>query len=108
MTSRGGKRWIVPKGIVEPHLSPAESAVNEAWEEAGARGTVRSEAVGSYRYQKWGGTLTVEVFVLDVELLEDLWPEQSFRERRWFTVEQAAALVKEDELARMIRELAAA
>lgn len=105
ISSRSGKRWVVPKGIVEPDLSPADSAANEAWEEAGVRGSVRPGAVGTYQYEKWGGTCTVEVFVLDVEQVEDTWPEQDFRRRRWLTVDEAADLVREDGLAEMIRAL---
>jgi len=105
ITSRSGKRWVVPKGIVESDLSPAESAAKEAWEEAGVRGSVRPESVGTYQYQKWGGTCTVEVFALDVELPEDTWPEQELRQRRWFDVEGAAELVREEGLPAMIRAL---
>jgi len=105
VTSRSGKRWVVPKGIVEADLSPAESAAKEAWEEAGVLGRVRPESVGSYQYQKWGGTCTVEVFVLDVESPEDTWPEQELRQRRWFDVNEAAGAVREEDLAAMIRGL---
>ena len=105
ITSRSGKRWVVPKGVIEPGMSPAESAANEAWEEAGVRGSVRPGSVGTYRYQKWGGTCTVEVFVLDVERLEDTWPEQDLRQRRWIGADEAAELVREEDLAAMIRAL---
>jgi 8-oxo-dGTP pyrophosphatase MutT (NUDIX family) len=105
VTSRSGRRWIVPKGIIEPDLSPADSAANEAWEEAGVRGSMRPGAVGTYQYQKWGGTCTVEVFALDVERLEDAWPEQDLRQRRWVGLDEAAELVREEGLAAMIRAL---
>jgi 8-oxo-dGTP pyrophosphatase MutT (NUDIX family) len=105
VTSRSGKRWVIPKGIIEPDLSAAASAAKEAWEEAGVRGVVRPGSVGTYRYQKWGGTCTVEVFVLDVERLEDAWPEQALRRRCWFGLDRAAGLVREEGLAMMIRAL---
>jgi 8-oxo-dGTP pyrophosphatase MutT (NUDIX family) len=105
ITSRSGRRWVVPKGIVEPGLSPAESAAKEAWEEAGVGGSVRPDAVGTYQYPKWGGTCTVEVFVLDVETVEDDWPEQAVRERRWMKADEAAELVREEDLAAMLRAL---
>jgi len=107
ITSRSGKRWVVPKGVVEPGMSPAESAANEAWEEAGIRGRLGTGSLGSYQYQKWGGTCTVEVFVLEVERLEDTWPEQDMRQRRWVSADEAAELVREEDLAAMIRALAA-
>ena len=62
ITSRGRKRWIIPKGVIEKDLSPAESAVKEAFEEAGIRGRVSEIPLGEYQYQKWGGTCTVQVF----------------------------------------------
>ena len=36
ITSRRTKRWILPKGWPENHMTPGESAANEAFEEAGA------------------------------------------------------------------------
>ena len=102
VTSRSGKRWVIHKGIVEADLSPA---AKEAWEESGVRGGVRPGSVGTCRYQEWGGTCMVDVFVLDVERLEDAWPEQALRRRRWFGIDGAAGLVREEDLAKMIRAL---
>ena len=102
VTSRRKKHWVVPKGIIEPHLSPSESAAQEAWEEAGIRGRIRPHPVGEYKYDKWGGTCRVQVFLLEVteELAE--WPEAFFRERRWVSVEEAAELVDQGGLRRLI------
>jgi 8-oxo-dGTP pyrophosphatase MutT (NUDIX family) len=102
VTSRRKKHWVVPKGIIEPHLSPSESAAQEAWEEAGIRGRVRPEPVGEYEYDKWGGTCRVRVFLLEVteELTE--WPEAFFRERRWVSVAEAARLVDQAGLRRLL------
>jgi hypothetical protein len=41
--------------------------------------------------------------VLDVERLEDTWPEQESRQRRWVHVDEAAELVREDGLAAILR-----
>ncbi len=103
ITSRRKKHWVVPKGIIESPLSPSESAAQEAWEEAGIRGRVLASPIGEYEYAKWGGTCHVEVFLMEVEeeLLE--WPESFFRERRWAEVEEAAALVDQEGLRRLIR-----
>lgn len=98
ITSRGGKRWIVPKGIVEPGLSPQSSAAKETLEEAGVRGDVADDALGSYFRQKWGGTCEVGVYPLCVsEELAD-WPESGFRQRRWMSVPDALSHVDEDGL----------
>lgn len=104
ITSRNQKRWIIPKGIVEPDLSPAASAEKEALEEAGVEGTVSTQPIGSYRYDKWGGTCDVEVFVLEVERVHDEWAE-AHRRRLWLSPAAAADRVDEEELAQLITDL---
>lgn len=104
ITSRKRKRWIIPKGIIEANDSPAESAVREAWEEAGITGQIFSPSVGVYEYQKWGGTCHVRVFLFEVEQLFDNWPE-SFRDREWVSVAEAAKRVDESELKQIILTL---
>ena len=103
ITTRKG-HWTIPKGIVEPDLGPAESAVIEAYEEAGVRGRLIDGSIGQFRYAKWGGTCRVEVFLLEAtELLAD-WPEAYFRRRRWEAILTAAEMVKYDQLADLIRQ----
>ena len=102
ITSRRRKRWVLPKGIREPYLTPAESAAREALEEAGVEGAVSPEAVGRYEYRKWGGTCRVEVFTLEVRRIHDRWPEQ-FRDRRWMDPEEAAERVQEADLRELLR-----
>ena len=104
VTSRSGKRWLIPKGIVEPGLSATESALREAWEEAGVRGELAGPPLGTYRYRKWGGhcTVTVHAMVVAEEALR--WPEQEVRERRWFGAVEAARAVQRPALAGLIQE----
>ncbi len=104
ITTRKRKRWIIPKGVVEPHLSPRESAGMEAYEEAGIRGRTTDRSLGSYSYDKWGGVCTVEVFVMKVDEVLDDWPE-SFRKRKWVTPLEAADMVREEKLAGLLRSL---
>src|SRR5437588_12755509 len=85
VTSSSGKRWVVPKGVIDPGQTAGEIALQEAWEEAGLTGVLRPEAVGSYLYQKWGTTCYVTVFVMEVVDAHDDWPERSVRERSWVT-----------------------
>lgn len=102
ITSRRKKHWVIPKGIIEGELSPQESALEEAYEEAGIRGTVDPNPVGRYRYEKWGGTCTVEVFLMQV--VEELatWPEDYFRERKWVDPSAAKAMVDIPDLKKLI------
>ena len=48
---------------------------------------------------------SVEVFTLEVKRQLKSWPERKERHTRWFMLREAAAAVKEPELAAMIRNL---
>jgi phosphohistidine phosphatase len=104
VTSTNKKRWVIPKGVKEPHLSPRKSAIKEAWEEAGVRGKVFKPPIGAYRYRKWGGICTVEVYVMEVSQIVRHWKE-SFRDRRWFTHREALRRIKGTDLQRIVRLL---
>jgi two-component system phosphate regulon sensor histidine kinase PhoR len=110
ITSRETRRWVVPRGNPIPGRSPAESAAQEAYEEAGVIGEVEAEPVGRYFYRKrrrTGAILPAEVQLFRMRVAEerDDWPEKAERERRWFAPQEAAAAVAEVELAQMIRSL---
>lgn len=104
ITSRSRRRWIIPKGVVEPELSPADSAAQEAYEEAGVRGRVGA-AIGAYQVEKWNGVCTVTVFPMEVTEVLDAWPEAAVRERRWVDLEEACRLVKRPDLEALLRRL---
>src|SRR3954470_19706124 len=105
VTSMSKGDWIIPKGLVEPDLTPYDSAAKEAWEEAGVTGRVGTAAVGSYEYDKWGGVCVVAVYDLEVEQSHDAWPECFDRKRRWVTVDEAVTLVRRAEVQHLIRTL---
>ncbi|WP_422039986.1 NUDIX domain-containing protein [Roseibium sp.] len=94
--SSSGRNWVVPKGIVEPGLSPARSAMIEAREEAGVEGSTGDEPLGSYSYVKWGASCNVAVYAMEVSrvLPDDEW-EENHRNRRWVSAEEAAVLLNE-------------
>src|SRR5689334_10978246 len=83
ITSRNGKRWVIPKGWIEPGQTAGETALQEAWEEAGLVGSLEREPIGSYLYEKEGRTHHVIVFVMQVTSVAQDWPERSFRQRQW-------------------------
>ena len=108
ITSRETYRWVIPKGWPIKDKSGPFSAAEEAREEAGVEGEVDSQAIGTYPYLKRMKNgdmrpLTVEIFPLRVTLELSDWPEQGERQRRWFTLAEAAESVDEDELADIIR-----
>ena len=103
ITSRKRKRWVIPKGVKEPELSGPDSAAKEALEEAGIEGTVLTETLGRYVYDKWGGTCTVDVYLMQVDTVHDQWEEQ-FRDREWVDVDTAIERLREPELKNIVRK----
>jgi 8-oxo-dGTP pyrophosphatase MutT (NUDIX family) len=97
VSSRKKKRWVIPKGIVEPDLTPQDSAAKEALEEGGILGEVLPESVSTYTYEKWGGVCRVVVFLLKVTSLQANWLED-YRERQWFSLPEAQKRLDEAEL----------
>jgi len=111
VTSRETCRWVLSKGWAEKDLSGPELAAKEAFEEAGLVGKVATKSVGSYTYPKrlrGGGLLEckVKVFAMHVEHLMEDWPERHQRERKWFTLAQAAMAVEEGDLIALLLQLA--
>ncbi|GAB4351207.1 MAG: NUDIX hydrolase [Oricola sp.] len=107
VTSRGTRRWVVPKGWPHDAFPSAHSAAQEAYEEAGIRGLVTREPVGSYRYDKVrdeGGSVECVVYVHALEVKEQLddWPEKGQRELQWFPRHVAAGKVDEPGLRELI------
>lgn len=108
ITSRGTKRWILPKGWPISGLSSAETAAREAWEEAGVQGKLLDRNLGFYTYEKQmnsGKTkpCVAMVFPIAVKRLATQFPERGQRQRKWFSPKKAATRVQEPELARMLR-----
>ena len=109
VTSRRTRRWIIPKGNIDYHMSPHAAAAQEALEEAGAVGEIGRSPVGVFRYTKSllrgiPVMAKVTVFPLAVATLLDKWPESGSRERRWFPQAEAADAVQEPQLRKIIRD----
>ena len=107
ITSRRSKRWIVPKGWPMKGKTPAQSAAQEAWEEAGVTGKCGATALGAYAYGKARGpdgdiSCIVMVYPLAVKAIAKKYPEAGQRRRRWVSRKKAAKAVAEPELAHMI------
>ncbi len=109
ITSRGSGRWIIPKGWPMDGQTPAEAAATEAFEEAGIEGKLSQNVFGFYGYRKRLAKeghdlpIMVTVFPLKVKKMCKSWPEKQERTRKWMSRKKAASLVREPELARMIR-----
>jgi len=103
VTSRSGKRWVIPKGCLEPGKTTGEIALQEAWEEAGLTGVLSREPVGSYLYEKYGSTHHVLVYTLRVVETASKWPEQASRERVWLDIKDALERIDDAGLREVIR-----
>jgi 8-oxo-dGTP pyrophosphatase MutT (NUDIX family) len=107
ITSRDTGRWVIPKGWPMPGLAPEAAAAQEAWEEAGVDGRVHPCCIGRFGYQKSLSAratvpCAVAVYGLKVVDLAETYPEARERQRKWFRQEDAARLVAEPDLARII------
>jgi|ERR1700677_2479695 len=89
ITSRSGKRWVVPKGRLEPNKTLEQIALQEAWEEAGLVGYLEDQAVGSYQYRKAGCLFHVTVYLMQVTEMAKHWPEVGLRQRIWVSEDKA-------------------
>jgi phosphohistidine phosphatase len=103
--TRSGNKWTIPKGLIDPGFTPQETALQEAYEEAGIRGYLYPDVIGEFSYAKWQGTCTVQIFLMTVEQELDHWPEKYFRERKWVDIELASTMIKYPELGKLIQEL---
>lgn len=105
ITSLKKKKWIIPKGIIEPNSAPAESAAKEAFEEAGVTGETDPSIFDIYEVSKWGGKCRVEVYPMLITEEFDFWPEKIHRKRKWFDIKEAVLNVENKQLKRIIRNL---
>ncbi|WP_018263369.1 NUDIX hydrolase [Methylobacterium sp. WSM2598] len=111
VTSRETRRWIAPKGWPMKGRKPHRAAAIEAREEAGVTGQISKTPAGHYTYDKRlpdGSAVPcrVAVYVLTVTGELPSWREQGQRDVQWVSSEAAAVLVREPELAALIRDLA--
>ena len=107
VTSRGTRRWILPKGWPIPGRSAAAAAKVEAWEEAGLRGSVAPMPLGHYRYIKQTETADIPVvatlYGMRVTGMARNYPERGQRKRKWLSPKKAAARLTEPDLAQIVR-----
>lgn len=105
VTTRRGVRWTIPKGHLIPGLTLMQSAIQEAFEEAGIAGNAWPHAVGSYTHVKRAAARRVQVFAMEVTRTHATWPEMLKRDRCWHELEVAASLVFAPRLAELIVSL---
>jgi 8-oxo-dGTP pyrophosphatase MutT (NUDIX family) len=106
VSSRGTRRWIIPKGWPMAGRSGAAAAAIEAVEEAGLLGVMSEAPIGHFDYVKRltrrDDLCRVEVFSLRVLRQREDWPEKQERVTQWFPAEEAIGLVSDPELSDLI------
>ncbi|KND00061.1 uncharacterized protein SPPG_04404 [Spizellomyces punctatus DAOM BR117] len=89
--------WILPKGGWESDETQEESALREAYEESGIKGTL-TRNIGTFPHTKYFPdsdipTCEFTFFEMDVTTFCEDWPEQGERQRRLFNFEEASKLL---------------
>jgi ADP-ribose pyrophosphatase YjhB (NUDIX family) len=106
---RRSKRWGIPKGTAEPHLSLAQNAAKEVFEETGVKGTLEPHSIGMFRTTKRApqGKQILEIWVYLLRALETTkdFPESGERETKWVECRKAALQIGEPLLADLCLQL---
>lgn len=104
------QNWGIPKGKLEPDLTPWDNAAKEAFEEAGLKGKIGPVALGSYRALKRVADqkvlIEVLVYPLEVTRVAKRWPEKARRLVKWCSPLEAARLLREPLLSELCQKLA--
>lgn len=108
MTSTSG-RWIFPKGWLMEGKSEAETALQEAFEEAGVVGKIDEENIGHYRTEKHyddRDSIPVEVSVHSILVAEQAtdYPEAGERDIAWLSVDAATSKLGEPALGEILKD----
>ena len=99
-------RWGVPKGGIADHGNDfLEAARLECLEEAGADGRLGPDFVGEFSYRRADTEYHVRVLLMEVTGLRDRYRERGFRERRWFSIHEAAHVLGREPLRWLVVEL---
>jgi len=110
ISTRGMGRWTIPRGWPKSGLSDADLAAREAFEESGIVGAVGARPIGAFVYSKRLHLLSwaqckVEVYPLRAICQHLSWPEQGSRRTIWIEAAEAASMVREPDLAGILRDL---
>jgi 8-oxo-dGTP pyrophosphatase MutT (NUDIX family) len=105
VTSRCKRKWIIPTGKPEKHLSDEQVALLEAYEEAGVKGKLdksfrKTIEVCSPSGRKFRKT---ELFLINVERQLKKWPEMKQRRRKFVDIRKLDRFVCDKKLSRTIR-----
>ena len=87
------EKWAIPKGFIDRGTTAEQAALAEAFEEAGVKGRIIGEVIGTYDYKKWNASLRVAVYLMEVLEEQEHWRESRIRDRSWRSLEEVRALL---------------
>jgi 8-oxo-dGTP pyrophosphatase MutT (NUDIX family) len=102
VTSIKKRRWVFPKGFVAPGETAPQAALKEAWEEAGLRGRIVGDSIGTYKRSKGRFKFVVECFTMYVDRQSRRWQESTHRDRTWLPISDAVAALGHHPQRRML------
>jgi len=106
ITAKNPRRnWIVPKGHVEKKSDHQSSAVKEAFEEAGLKGNLKPEIIGSLSYKKKNNEYKVDFYPFEITEILDNWPEKDSRERIAVEQDYAGRFVLDEKLLEILKKV---
>ncbi len=112
VNTNGGNKWTFPKGAPAASLSHSQAAAREAWEEAGARGTIEPRHFHLYLHSKgvfWKPPgvqeFVVKAFLMEVEAVGV--PVEDMRNPTWFQREEARKILAKGREVKYAREIQA-
>lgn len=98
VNTNGGSKWTFPKGAPEPGMSHSQAAEREAWEEAGAEGTIEPRHFHLYIHSKgvfWKAPgvqeYVVKAFLMEVERTLD--SHEPMRNPTWYSADEAKKIL---------------
>ncbi|MCH2175909.1 MAG: NUDIX domain-containing protein [Lentisphaeria bacterium] len=87
--NRSNTTWIFPKGNPEHNKTAREQALQEAWEEAGIRGTLHKPKIVIKN-----GQTSYTFYIMRVEEVANEYPENRYRIRKICSTQEAYSLIK--------------
>lgn len=104
VTSRTNRNWIFPKGGLIDGQSAQDSALQEAYEEAGIRGRIKGRMKFTALLERPDRNIDLTLFPMRVVKLLRTWPEDGERRRIVVSLTEAETLLGYPAMRRCLRE----
>ena len=102
LVSTKSNGWGVPKGNLMPELGKKKTALEEAYEEAGALGKIDEGKKATIEHPNW----ILDLYPMKISKLLKKWPEMDWREREWVPLKKLNKRLGYSALVECVEELA--